>query len=104
MKKLLIYLGGVGFVLPIQAEAGPHHGSFRRGYHRGHFARAYYGYHRGYYYPRYGHRFFYPATILITGTKGQDPVSRFRSTSCHMLAVTCFQETNSGDASFVTEA
>ena len=48
--------------------------------------------------------FFIQATILITGTKGQDPVSRFRSTSCHMLAVTCFQETNSGDASFVTEA
>ena len=44
------------------------------------------------------------ATILITGIKGQDPVSRFRSTSCHMLAVTCFQETNSGHASFVTEA
>jgi hypothetical protein len=61
MKKLLIYLGGVSLaVLPIQAEAGPHHGGFRGGYHHGHFARGYYRYHRGYYYPRYGHRFFYP--------------------------------------------
>ena len=43
------------------------------------------------------------ATILITATNGPDPVSRFHSTSCHMLAFTCFQETNSGDASFVRE-
>jgi hypothetical protein len=42
--------------------------------------------------------------ISITGTKGPDPVSRFHSTSCHVLAFTCFQETNSGDATFVTEA
>lgn len=37
-------------------------------------------------------------TILITGTKGPDLVSRFRSTSCHLLAFTCFQETNFDDA------
>jgi hypothetical protein len=75
MKKFLIYLGGVSLaVLPIQAEAGPHHGGmhggFRGGYHHSHFARGYYRHHRGYYYPRYGHRFFYPGYYPYYGYQG----------------------------------
>lgn len=75
MKKLLIYLGGVSLaVLPIQAEAGPHHGGrhggFRGGYHHGRFARGYYRYHRGYYYGRYGYRLFYPGYYPYYGYEG----------------------------------
>ena len=75
MKKLLIYLGGVSLaVLPIQAEAGSHHGGrhagFRGGYHHGHFARGYYRYHPGYYYRGYGYRSFYPGYYPYYGYGG----------------------------------
>ena len=81
IKKLLIYLGVVGVslaVLPIQAEAGPHHGGFRGGYHHGHFRRGYYGYHRGYYYSGYGHRFFYPGYYPYYGYGGPGACFTFR--------------------------
>jgi hypothetical protein len=44
------------------------------------------------------------ATIPITGTKGRDPVSRFRSINWRMPDFTRSRETNSGDARFVPEA
>ena len=82
MKKLLIYLGGVSLaVLPIQAEAGSHHGGmhggFRGGYHHGHFTRGYYRYHRGYYNRGYGHRFFYPGYYPYYGYGGPGPCLTF---------------------------
>ena len=80
IKKLLIYLGVAGVslaVLPIQAEAGPHHGSFRGGYHHSHFAHGYYRYHRGYYYRRYAHRFFYPGYYPYYGYDGPGPCFTF---------------------------
>ena len=46
---------------------------------------------------------FIQAIIPITGTADPELASRFRSTSWHMPDCTCFRETNSGDASFVTE-
>src|ERR1700753_388592 len=81
MKKFLLYLGGVSLaVLPIRAEAGPHHGGmhggFRGGYH-GRFTRGYYRYHRGYYNRGYGHRFFYPGYYPYYGYGGPGPCFTF---------------------------
>jgi hypothetical protein len=80
VKKFLIYLTVIGAslaVLPVQAEAGRHHGGthgrFREGYHHGHFARGYYRYHRGYYYRRYGDRYFYPGYYPYYGYQGPGP-------------------------------
>ena len=47
--------------------------------------------------------FFILAIIPTTGTADPELASRFRSTSWHMPDCSCFRETNSGDASFVTE-